>query len=167
MSRRITRALALAAAAVAIPAAVVAGVATASASPGDQAYHGDGLYLTAVGPIAQIHPASAGFKKCTTQSGSEANASFRPDALSIWTFDLRWSDNGVKLPAHYYVSVSPAGVHFTHAIDASSTLRQLGDGEIISNTGYAIKLGPASGGVISGISAVPMGQGTHFTAESC
>lgn len=132
-----------AAGALALAAAVPAGAA--SVPEGTFGTVAGDAFLVAVGPAAQIHPASAGFAAFGPQKGVSANASFALTEVTPGVFTIRWENGGHNQFGKYLVSDASNGVHFANVPDLwSFSGSQLSD---ISNGGRKLCLGAVPGGV--------------------
>lgn len=146
MINRIARLAAVIAASAALAlAAAPAGAATVP--EGTFATAAGDAFLVAVGPAAQIHPASAAFAAFGPQKGVSANASFTLTEVTSGVYTIRWSNGGHNPFGKYLVS-DPRSVNFSNVPHLWSY-----SGGHLADTGNGGRL-LCLGAVPGGISAV-------------
>lgn len=138
----------LAAAAFAAAALALAATAPASAATvpeGTFATAAGDAFLVAVGPAAQIHPASAPFAAFGPQKGVSANASFTLTEATPGVYTIRWQNGGHNPFGKYLVSDPSGHAGFANVPDLwAFSGGQLAD---TGNGGRKLCLGQVPGGI--------------------
>lgn len=146
MTKLIARLAAVAFTAGTLALAAAAPAGAASVPEGTFGTVAGDAFLAAIGPAAQIHPASASHVNFGPQTGVEANTSFALTELAPGVYTVRWINGGRNAFGKYLSSTFTGGVDFS----AAARVWTFSGGALTDGlTGRKLCLGPAQSHAIS------------------